>query len=482
MMVEPNGLYLMPAKKEMVISDGKLVLTDKDTTALRLPIDVFFRSLAKEVGSQAVGVVLSGTGSDGSRGIRAIREAGGLVLVQQEETAKFDGMPRAAIETGAVHYVLPPEEMIEALLDHSNHPLDEDELANLTLRSADRNSVLDNVFAMLRDKYAIDFSYYKAATITRRIDRRLSTNQVRTMDEYLDRLRSEPAELDSLYRDLLIGVTKFFRDTQAFDRLEQKVIPELIKNAADGDEVRIWVADCATGEEAYSMAIVLQEQVEAAGRPLSVKVFATDLHQESLDFASAGMYSAESVAQLAPARLQRFFTKRGNHYQVSKGLRQMIVFAPHNIIRDAPFTKLDLISCRNLLIYLEGLAQKMAISMFHFGLKLGGVLFLGPSETLALLADEFRVIDERWRLFCKLRDIRLPDDTRLTPLAGGLNVVKPGIQPITRSPAIGPDRTLLNAYDALLEDYVPPALLIKEHRELVHTFGDAGRYLQRHRH
>jgi len=476
MVVEPNAIYLIPPKKEMIISGGRLLLTDKDPNqAISLPINTFFRSLAQDCGELAVGVVLSGTGSDGTRGIQAIHDAGGLVIAQSEETAKFDGMPRSAIETGVVDFTLPPEAIPDVLLDYVQHPF-RGEYAGAASMNAVSEEGMNAVYGLLRREYAIDFSHYKPSTVTRRIARRLQFNQSPDLDEYVEQLRTDPGELNSLYKDLLIGVTKCFRDQEAYQRLAEDVLPQLLAKLSDNEELRVWIAGCATGEEAYSIAILIHQAFEARKRPVKAKIFATDVHRSSLEIASAGVYCEQAVSEVAESRLNRYFTRRGAEYHVSQDLRKTIVFAPHNVIKDAPFTKLDLVCCRNLLIYLQPHVQKKVLSLFHFGLKTGGALFLGPSESPGEIADEFETVERRWKIYRKRRDIRLPADVRL-PLASGFarlhdsNIATP---PTSKGL---PDVNLLRAYDALMSDYVPPSLLINERRELIHAFSGAGKFL-----
>ncbi len=343
MRVEANAVYLIPPKKEMIISDGRLLLTDKDPKqALTLPIDHFFRSLAQDVGRDAIAIVLSGTGSDGSRGVRDVHEAGGLVVVQSQESAKFDGMPKSAIDTGLADLVLRPSEMPAALLRYIKHPIAGAMLENHQADHTGENGMA-RLFHLLRDEYGIDFSHYKPSTVGRRIERRLLMQQTSDLDEYVNRLAAEPEELNSLYKDLLIGVTKFFRDAEAFQRLETEVIPELLMQTPPNGEFRVWVPGCGTGEEAYSLAILIREALETLKRPVDVKIFATDVHRTSIDFASSGVYGDDRLSQLHPGRLERYFRRKGDGFQVAQELRQMIVFAQHNIIRDAPFTKMDLI-------------------------------------------------------------------------------------------------------------------------------------------
>ncbi|MHB8902455.1 MAG: chemotaxis protein CheB, partial [Thermoguttaceae bacterium] len=474
MEVEPNSIYLIPAKKEMIISGGRLLLTDKDPEQpLTLPIDVFFRSLAQEMGNRAVGVVLSGTGSDGSRGIRAIHEAGGLVFAQDSDTAKFDGMPKSAVDTGVVDYVLPPERIVAAILFHVDRPEDD---GGAGAAGAVSEEGMNVIFRLLRDEYGIDFSHYKQSTVMRRVERRLQLNQSFDLDDYIARLRDDAREVNLLYSDLLIGVTEFFRDSEAFERLEKEVVPQLLERVGPRRELRVWIAGCGTGEEAYSVAILLDEALARRGQPSGIKIFATDVHRTSLEFASAGIYELSSVAKVSAERLRRYFTRRNDHYQVSQELRKSIVFAPHNLIKDAPFTRLDLISCRNLLIYLQPLAQKKVLSLFHFGLKAGGVMFLGPSESPGDIADEFETIDSHWKIFRKRRDIRLPPELRL-PLSSSYVQGRQHAPPSGPAGSGYPDTELLRAYDALLAEYVPASFLLNSRRQLVHTFGGAGRFI-----
>ncbi len=474
MVVEPNAIYLIPPKKEMIISGGRLLLSDKDpTVGFSLPIDTFFRSLAQDVGERAMGVILSGTGSDGSRGIRAIHEAGGLVVVQSEETAKFDGMPRSAIETGVADFIVAPGEIPGTLLRHIKHPIHGKPLDKDTALS---ETGLTALYGLLRAECGIDFSFYKPNTVLRRIERRLQMNRSMDLEEYIEQLRNDPIELNLLYKDLLIGVTRFFRDPDLFRRLEHVVIPEVLSKVPSDEEIRVWIAGCATGEEPYSIAILLHEAIAHARRPLNVRVFATDVHRASLDFAGAGVYSDSALSEVSEERLKRFFVRHGNSYQVSQDLRKSIVFAPHNVIKDAPFTKLDLVSCRNLLIYFQPPAQRKALSLFHFGLKAGGTLVLGPSETPGEIADEFETVDSHWRIYRKRRDIRLPADLRmpLTPLSPQAPTI---VSPARGGRQGAPDASLIKAYDELLSAYVPASVLVNERREVVHAFAGAGKFL-----
>jgi two-component system CheB/CheR fusion protein len=468
MPVAANQIFLMPPQKEMIISDGKLLLTAREPSdELRLPIDQFFRSLARDAGEHSIAVVLSGTGSDGSRGIRDVHEAGGHVIVQSDETAKFNGMPKSAIETGVVDAILAPGEIPSELLLKINHP-------SPTGAPEESSSVLTPVFRLLREKFGIDFTYYKPSTVGRRLERRVQLSRAHTLEDYVEQLFADGEELDALYRDLLIGVTSFFRDPGAFQVLQNEVIPQQLKNLSEGDEFRVWAAGCATGEEAYSLAILVDEQIRQTGKQISAKIFATDVHARSLELAATGLYHEDSLAAVTAERLHKYFSRTADGFRVSPELRNMVVFAPHNIIRDAPFTRLNLISCRNLLIYLVPGAQQKALSLFHFGLKTGGALLLGPSESPGELSDEFESIDPHWKLFRKRRDVRLPADLRLPLSAGPARSVSPLGIPVNRRT----ESPLAEVFEHLLDEKLPPSVLVDERLEIAHTFGDASQFLR----
>lgn len=474
MKVEANSVYSIPPKMEMIVSDGKLLLTEKDDSqTLSLPIDHFFRSLAQEAGLQSVAIVLSGTGSDGSRGIRDVHAAGGLVIAQDTESAKFDGMPKSAVETDVVDLVLSPAEMAEALLRYADHPLQQPKESTLVEEHG-----LKRILNQLRDAHNLDFSLYKPATVMRRIERRLLLKHIDSVEEYCRQLEGDPAELNQLYCDLLIGVTRFFRDREAFHYLEHEILPDLIAKVPENEEVRMWVAGCATGEEAYSLALLVHEQMTAMGRKPNAKIFATDVHRGSLETAGAGKYKFMSLSELSPERLDRYFKPTTDgFFRVEKELRNLIVFASHNVIQDAPFTRLHLMTCRNLMIYFQPPAQKKVLSLFHFGLKTGGTLLLGPSESVGELADEFETVQQHWKFFRKRRDISLSSEIRFPLGVSGMpdRVVGSDRVMIQRS---GVDKQLLGIYDAALRDYMPPGVLLDRRGALLHAFRGAGQFLR----
>jgi two-component system CheB/CheR fusion protein len=472
--VEPDHVYLIPPRKEMIISGRRLLLSERDRQQeLSLPIDVFFRSLAQDCGPRAVAIVLSGGGSDGSRGIRDVHDAGGLVIVQDNATAQFDGMPKTARDVGVAHWVLAPEDMPAVLLEHARRGIDEP--GPRGERSLRTPRGLESIYGKLEEVFGLDFTHYKPSTVTRRIERRLQLARSEDIATYALRLQEDRTELDTLYRDLLIGVTRFFRNEEAFAILEQKVLPDLFHQAPADAPLRVWVAGCATGEEAYSLAILLHEQAAHYGnRP--VKIFASDVHPGSLSVAGRGIYDKPSLANISPSRLERFFLRHGESYQLVPEIRQMVVFAQHNVIRDAPFTRMDLITCRNLLIYLQPAAQQKALSLFHFALRRGGIVFLGPSETPGALASNFEPIDRHWRIYRKYSDVRVPVESRLQPSKSA-----PGQLAHVSAPASTGRHSLsalLGVYDSLLDDFMPPSLLLNERGELVQSFSGASRFLR----
>ncbi|MDQ8200520.1 chemotaxis protein CheB [Pelagicoccus enzymogenes] len=480
--VEADSVYLIPPKKEMEMSDRCLYLKDKETRgSLSLPIDVFFTSMAKDIGAKGIAIVLSGTGSDGSRGIVDVHDAGGLVIAQDEESAKFNGMPRSATDTGLVDFVLSPTEMPKVLLEHIGGSVSDPGIVAAPGPKTQMDQYLA-IFQRLRSAFKTDFSYYKPTTVNRRIERRMQHHKVDTLEQYVAVMDRKPQEVHLLYQDLLIGVTKFFRDLDAFALLEDKVIPSIVRGKSSGEQVRIWVPACATGEEAYSIAILFQEAIERFNLKLDVKIFATDLHAESVTFAAAGIYSPESLELISKSRLERHFKVHGEAYQVNADLRKMIVFAEQNLLKDPPFTKMDFVSCRNLLIYFQPLAQKKVISMFLFSLNVGGTLFLGPSETLGDLEGEFDSISRTWNMYVKRKDVRiaplinLPEQVDIAARSGERNRQNSSLFGVSRQRR--EDVELLHVYDALLGEYMPPSLLVGPKNELIQIFGDASNYIR----
>lgn len=462
-----DTIYLLPPRKELLIHGDTLVVQERAADhVLNLPINTFFRSLAQAKAERAVAIVLSGTGSDGSVGLLDVHAAGGLVLVQTQESAKFDGMPRSAIATGVVDALLSPEQMPKALLRHVQDP------SRAILADGGSGELppdLSSVFDRIQARYAVDFHAYKTSTIGRRVERRIAMTRSEGLAEYCALALRDDRELQALAEDLLIGVTRFFRDPEAFDTLARLLSRRLEGTGRDG--VRVWVPGCATGEEAYSIALLLFEALAERGSQASFKVFATDLHQDSLRFAAEGVYDAERLADVPPELREKYFSPEGSQrLRVSNRLRQALVFSRHNVLRDPPFTRMDLVSCRNLLIYFQPAAQDKALAAFHFALEPRGLLFLGPSENTGTLSEHFKVLDRHWRVYEKSGERRIV----------GLHVPPRGVVPpsvIERTPGVR-DRRLATAHEALMSRFVPPSVLIDEERKVLHYFGAVERYFR----
>lgn len=479
MKVQANAVYLLPPRKEMTIENGRLRVAEREPTkGLSLPIDLFLESLARDVGSQAIAVILSGSGSDGSRGIVEVARYGGFVVSESLKTAKFDGMPASAAQTGVVDEVLPPEEIGALLLRIATEPR-----VTRTARIAavasrqHRLEGMESIYHRFRETYDIDFEVYKDTTVHRRVHRRMALLGIDSVDRYADRLGDDADELEALYCDLLIGVTQFFRDPDTFDLLSKTVFPDLVHNRDENHPLRVWVAGCATGEEAYSMAIAIHEAFEQVGQTPTLKLFATDVHKSSIEHAGRGIYRSEVFKGIDGERVDKYFTRRDNCYQISPEIRKSIVFAPHNVLNDAPFTDIDLVSCRNLLIYFQGIAQTRALSMFHYALHKSGILLLGGSESPGDLSSEFDVVYERERVYRKRRQVRLPNEFRAPlkrPASNGLHVSAIRIAPIHHSSrSVDP-----SLHDQLLNRFMPPSLLVDENRYLIESFGGAERFLR----
>lgn len=473
MTVEANCIYLIPPKKNMVLSEGQLRLTDfAGSGTLNLPIDAFFRSLATEVGKRSIAVVLSGTGSDGSRGIVDVHEAGGLVLVQSVESSLFDGMPRNAVSSGVADVVCEPERMAETILRYVEQPdaFVQEGRAGAPIPVDETD--LEAIYRMFRHRYGIDFSQYKSTTISRRIERRMKLMRTESLTDYLQLLERDLPEVEALFRDLLVEVTSFFRDPQAFEILRRDVIPTIVEGVQTGDHVRVWVPGCATGEEAYSLAMLFQEAASRKTPRPEVKVFATDVFRHSLETASIGIYSPESLNRVPADLRARYFLRHGDLYQVSQEIRKLVVFAPHDITKDPPFTKIDLLSCRNVLIYFDPEVQRRVIANFHFALRVQGFMFLGPSETPGVYEREFQNVDTHWKIFRKLRDIRLSHIVGGSHSSHVASAIPMPSKQVVRLPTRS-DNIVENVFDDLLERFVPPSFLVDAHFDLIHSFGKA---------
>ena len=395
--IEVNHIYLIPPRQNLRIFKNQLFLTNQDTRkGLHLPIDIFFKSLADEKGKNAIAVILSGTGSDGTMGSRAVKEVNGLVMVQDERTAKFYGMPSSAISTGMVDFILPPSEMGTELLSYLKHPLVKKSNTSKATSLKGLDS-LSKVTMIIRDYTGIDFSFYKENTVTRRLERRVSINRFNDLDEYVQFLINSDKEKEILYTEFLIGVTQFFRDKEAFESLLEKVITPMVKS--DKNQIRVWSTGCSTGEEAYSLAIMFREAAEKNAYRGEIKIFATDLDRRAVEIAGKGIYSESVVANVDTYLLKKYFYKTEGGFRINEDVRNMIVFATHNLLKDPPFSKLDLLVCRNLFIYLKPDIQLNLLARFYHSLNATGYLFMGSSETLSTMSDAFSVLDLKNKIY-----------------------------------------------------------------------------------
>jgi two-component system, chemotaxis family, CheB/CheR fusion protein len=472
-LLEPNNVYVIPPNANLSAIDTHLRPSGlEEERRLRAPIDHFFRTLASTHDGDAIGIILTGTGSDGTLGLKEIKAKGGVIIVQDPNEAEYDGMPQSAIATGLVDRILPIAEMPEALhryietepripLPHDTKEIEHSERV-----------LLPKILAILRTRTGRDFSRYKSATLLRRISRRMQLNYIEDFNRYMDRLRDHPEETQALADDLLITVTSFFRDREVFEKLEKEVVPSLFEGKSSQDILRVWSVGCATGEEAYSLAMIFIEEASRREAPPQIQIFASDLHKRSLDSAREGVFTGDIANDVSPHRLKRFFHKEDSGYRIRKEVRDVVVFAPHNLLGDPPFLRINLISCRNLLIYLDRSVQGDAIDLFHYALAPDGYLLLGTSETLES-SELFRIEDKKLCVFQK-RNVPPPEPRlpvfHLTQMSAG---GKPDSKIELHQGPI-PYQAL---HENMLERYAPPSILIGPDDKLVHLSEHGGRYL-----
>ena len=474
--VKPNHIYLIPPGKNLTIFHKKLFLTKIDKKeSINLPIDIFFRSLAKDLGKDSVGIILSGTGSDGTLGIRAIKAASGMVMVQDDRSAKFDGMPRSSIATGLVDYVLNTKQMPEKLLGYIQHPYI-NKTKDFKEELDQTEDALLKIIMLIREYCGVDFSYYKPNTIIRRIEKRLGINQFEKIEDYIDLLEKNDDEIEILYNELLIGVTKFFRDEEAFDELEQKIIPAIFEENPNNSEIRVWTVGCSTGEEAYSVAMLFYEYMERNKISADVKIFATDLDKDSIEFAGVGLYPENIYSDLSQERLHKFFNNKDDFYQVRENIRRMVVFATQNITKDPPFSKIDLITCRNMLIYLKTETQQKILSMFYFALKPTGYLFLGSSESISDFLG-FKSINHKLKFFSYVQgykpEINEQYSFRLRSHKDRIPLVKSQTQSKSN------ERLFTDQFvNQILEKYLEPSVILDERYNVIQTIHDVNNFLK----
>lgn len=474
MVVKKNCIYVIPPNASMSILKGVLHLfKPAETRGLRLPIDFFLKSLAADQYEHSIGVILSGMGSDGSEGIRDIREKNGLVLVQEPATAKFDAMPRNAIEAVAPDIVAPPAKLPLLLIELlKNFP----ELS-LTVDSVVKDkSSLEKIIILLRTKTGNDFSLYKRNTLYRRIERRMGVHKIDKIANYVGFLQKNPEELDILFKELLIGVTGFFRDKKVWDLLKDSVLPEMLSEKPEGSVIRAWIPGCSTGEEAYSLAIVFKEVVEKVSPRggYSLQIFATDLDYEAIETARKGVFSEKIAADVSPERLNRYFTKTENSFRINTEIRELVVFANHNLIMHPPFTRIDIISCRNLLIYMDSSLQKKLFDLFYYSVNQDGILILGSAETLGMQSNLFTSVDSKMKIFKRSISTIVPDLNDFPTSFSRTRKVESGNK-ITEQPKLN----IQNLADQLLlQQFSPAGVLVNENGDIIYISGRTGKYLE----
>ena len=480
MEVQINCAYIIPPNRDMAFLNGTLqLLKPAAPRGQRLPIDFFFRSLAQDQRERAIGIVLSGTGSDGTLGVRDIKGEGGMVMAQNPASTEYDGMPRSALATGMVDYELPPAEMPAQLIAYTTHAFGRPPKPAVPAPKAE--NALKKIFVLLRSQTGHDFSQYKPSTVLRRIERRMAVHQIETMEEYVRFAQQTPEEVEALFRDLLIGVTSFFRDPEAFKALEEQVVPKLFADRPANAVIRVWSVGCSSGEEAYSLAMLLAERQAAIRQTFPVQVFATDIDSQAIATARAGIYPASIATDVSPERLARFFTAEPDNsaFRINKSIRDMLVFSEQNVIKDPPFSRLDLISCRNLLIYMSTELQRKIIPLFHYALNPGGFLFLGTSETVGEFLNLFAVQERKQKLYQRKDDLaggQRKNLERFVPSMPAIDAAFP--QDVARTfPAKKlPLRELTE--QALLQQVVQAGALVNAQGDILYLHGRTGMYLE----
>ena len=479
MAVEPDTVYLIPPKKYMTIKDGRLILSEAPGS-LNHPIDAFFASLAAEKREHSIAVVLSGTGSDGTNGVKMVKEHGGLVIAQAPESAKFDGMPRSVINTGLADFVLSPEEIAEEILNFSNTPVLLRPLRGDSLLTDDdslfsEEETLSHIYTILKNASGIDFTYYKRSTILRRIERRMLVTHTSSLSEFARLLGDSQEEVNTLVKEILIGVTNFFRDPAFFEKLKYNAIYKIVERAKEDEPIRVWSAGCSTGEEAYSIAILFQEVMDELQVKRDVKIFATDVDSRAIEQAGKGIFSENIIDDVTPDRLAKFFLKVGDQYHISKSIRRMIVFATHNMFSDPPFGKLDLISCRNVMIYFQPVMRRGLFAIFHSALKNGGFLFLGKSETAGEYVNLFKPVCSAEKIYLHKAEGKVED---LAPPTFNIpNIQNISLKNIHAGMSQNSESAVESRYTRFLERHLPASVVLSENDTVLHFFGSYSDYL-----
>jgi len=472
----PDHIYIIPSNKILTSTDGVLQLTPRDKKILNLSVDIFFTSLADVHKEFAVGVVLSGTGSDGTLGLKAIKAHGGISIAQDEESAAYDGMPQSAILAGVVDFILAPEKIPERLL-HINSTFRDAHIFKQEDEEVpkDDEAIFKQIISLLRQRSGVDFTFYKQPTIRRRIARRIAITKQSNLASYLKAFRTDRAEQDALFQDILIPVTSFFRDPKTFQFLENTIMPSLFKNKAKEEPLRIWIAGCSSGEEAYSLAITIHEYINAHKKEgLNIQLFASDISEKAIFTARKGIYSKAEVEKLSQERIKNYFIKKNDGYEINKIIRDMCVFAPHNFLKDPPFAKMDLISCRNVLIYMDSFLQKKALNTFHYALKENGVLMLGKSESTSNVSELFSPVDTHEKIYFRKP---LPGRFMHISMESKEEALRIKSQTVSKTEATQTDFRK-SAEDILLSKYTPASVVVNEQMDIVHFHGTITPFLE----
>ncbi|MBU3004599.1 chemotaxis protein CheB [Paraglaciecola arctica] len=472
--IEANTIYLMPPRTNMLMAEGKLILVDQvPHQGSNFPIDVFFRSVAAAAQHRSVAVILSGTGSDGSRGIKDVKEAGGLTVVQDPEEAQFDGMPNCAIQTQLIDAVMLAAEIPDYLvkvLDLERKP----KKIGDPIISQFSDGILSKIYTHLFEQHDIDFSLYKPNTVKRRIERRMRIHDIEDLQEYADMLVEHPQEAKTLTKEMLIGVTHFFRDVEAFDCLQHHVIPKIFDKTPSNETIRVWTAGCSSGEEAFSIAMLFDEERQRRNSAHEIKIFASDVDANAIKEASSGVFSINIATDVNAERLDRYFVRSKAGFTVSSKLRNLVVFANHNLLKDPPFSNCQLVVCRNLMIYFQAKAQQNVLAMMQFSLRKDGYLFLGSSETLGDFQKNFKPINERYRIYQKDQIIHRVNDLFTLPANRNVKERKssPSIERILNHYQQPKEINHMSALEALINDFIPASVIMSEQLEVIHLYGD----------
>lgn len=472
--LESNCVYLNPPNKNIAVFNQVLHLMDPvESSTINMPIDYFFQSLSEDLKERAIAIIVSGTASDGTEGIKAIKGEGGMVMVQDPETAKYDGMPRSGIATGLVDFILPVEKMPEQLLGYIKHPIIKKSNGTAFNKTGSTKG-LQKIFALIRSSTGHDFSHYKSSTIERRIERRLVVHQIDSLANYILFLQNNPDEIEILFKNLVIGVTSFFRDPKAYELIEKKLLPPLLKAKQPEDTLRCWVVGCSTGEEAYTLAILIAEAVQRLKINVSVQIFASDIDEAAIEIARKGVYPASIARDISAARLKQFFTTEEDCFKIKKSIRDMVVFSLQSIIKDPPFSRLDFLSCRNLMIYLDSTLQRKILPVFHYTLNHGGILLLGTSESIGEHTDLFVPVDSKLKIYKRKEGL----SRNVIDYSKGITYDKSEAPSPRASQQLDlPKDIQALAEKAILEGFAPSGVVINDKFEILHFVGRTEKYL-----